>query len=291
MQVMDKATIKKELKSYLIITAGIIIMASGIYIFKFPNNFSTGGVSGLSTILGEVVPNISKSTFASIINIILLIIGFVIFGRSFAIKTVYASLLLSALLSGFEWIFPMQSPLTDQKLLELIVSVLLVAVGSALLFTERASSGGTDIVAMILKKYTSLDTGKALLCTDFLITVGACFVFGIETGMYSMLGLVAKAFVVDNFIDGLYVSKQMMIVTDHHGEICEFITQHLKRGATVLNCEGTYTHQKKKMVITVLTRSQAVELKDYIKKLEPGAFIITTNSSDILGKGFRENVG
>ncbi len=288
---MNKTDFLKELKSYLIITVGILFMAAGIYFFKFPNNFSTGGVSGLSTILGEIVPNISKGTFASIINIALLVVGFGVFGRSFAIKTVYASLLLSALLSGFEIIIPMGSPLTDQKLLELIVSVLLVAVGSALLFTERASSGGTDIVAMILKKYTSLDTGKALLCTDFLITVAACFVFGIETGMYSMLGLIAKAFVVDNFIDGLYVSKHMSIVTDHHEEICAFITGHLKRSATVLNCEGTYTHQKKKMVITVLTRSQAVELKDYIKKLEPGAFIITTNASDILGKGFRENVG
>ncbi len=288
---MNKTNVLKELRSYVIITVGVLIMAVGIYFFKFPNNFSTGGVSGISTILGEVSPVLSKGVFTTIINVALLIIGLIIFGKSFAFKTVYASLVLSALIAGFEQVLPMTEPLTDQRLLELIVSVLLVAVGSALLFTERASSGGTDIVAMILKKYTSLDTGKALLCTDFLITVVACFVFGLETGMYSMLGLIAKAFVVDNFIDSLYVSKHLSIVTDKSEDVCKYIVETLHRSATVLNCEGTYTHTKKKMVITVLTRSQAVELKDYIKKIEPGAFIITTNSSDILGKGFRENVG
>ncbi len=288
---MKNSKIIDQIKSYAVITIGILFMAAGIYFFKFPNNFSTGGVSGISTILGELVPNISKSLFVSIINGALLVLGLAVFGRAFAFKTVYASVLLSAVLALLEYIVPMSAPFTDEKLLELIASTLLVAVGSALLFTERASSGGTDIVAMILKKYTSLDTGKALLCSDFIITVAACFVFGLETGMYSMLGLIAKAFVVDNFIDSLYVSKQMSIVTDHSDEVCAYIVEKLNRSATVINCEGTYTKAKKHMVITVLTRSQAVELKDHIKKIEPGVFIITTNSSDILGKGFRENVG
>ncbi len=288
---MKQTTFFKELKSYAVITAGIAIMAAGIYFFKFPNNFSTGGVSGIATILGHLVPSVSKGLFTTIINVALLIVGLGVFGRSFAIKTIYASLLLSGLLSGLEWVFPLSAPLTDESFLELIVSVLLVGIGSALLFTERASSGGTDIVAMILKKFTKLNTGKALLCSDFLITVVAGLVFGLETGLYSMLGLVAKAFVVDNFIDGLYTSKHLSIITDHSEEVCDFIITRLHRSATTLNCEGTYTHTKKKMVVTVLSRSQAVELKDYIKTIEPNVFIITTNSSDILGKGFRENVG
>ena len=204
--------IKNVLKSYSIITLGIAIMAVGIYFFKFPNNFSTGGVSGMSTILGKLVPNISKAAFVNIINYSLLVLGLIFFGRGFAFKTVYSSIVLSSLIAVFEYFFPLTKPLTDQPFLELVCSILLVGVGSALLFSERASSGGTDIVAMILKKYTKLNIGKALFCSDFVIVLVSFVVFGIETGIFSMLGLLSKALVVDNIIDSIYLSKCVTIV-------------------------------------------------------------------------------
>ncbi len=281
----------KKLKSYCVITAGIILMAIGIYFFKFPNNFSTGGVSGIATILGEVSPHISKGTFVSIINYALLVVGLIVFGKGFAFKTVYASVLLSGLISIFEKILPLTQPMTDQPFLELVFSILLVGGGSALLFSERASSGGTDIVAMILKKYSKLNIGKALFCTDVIIVIIACMVFGIETGLYSLLGLLTKAIIVDNLIDSIYLSKCVTVVTDNSEQICKYIIDGLGRSATSIKCEGAFTHNKKMMLITVLTRTQAVMLKDYVKSIEPTAFIIITNSSDILGKGFRENVG
>ncbi len=282
---------REILKSYFVITLGIAVMAVGIYFFKFPNNFSTGGVSGMSTILGELVPSISKAMFVNIINYSLLVLGLIFFGKGFAFKTVYSSVVLSTLIAVFEKFIPLDKPLTDQPFLELICSILLVGVGSALLFSERASSGGTDIVAMILKKYTSLNIGKALFCSDFVIVLVSFAVFGIETGIFSMLGLLSKALVVDNIIDSIYLSKCVAIVTDNPEPICDYLTHNINRSATAIKCEGVFTHHDKTMLITVLTRSQTVGLKDYIKTIEPTAFIIITNSSDVLGKGFRENVG
>ena len=282
---------KDTIKSYSIITLGIAIMAVGIYFFKFPNNFSTGGVSGMSTILGELVPNISKAAFVNIINYSLLVLGLIFFGRGFAFKTVYSSVVLSSLIAVFEYFFPLKKPLTDQPFLELVCSILLVGVGSALLFSERASSGGTDIVAMILKKFTKLNIGKALFCSDFVIVLVSFAVFGIETGIFSMLGLLSKALVVDNIIDSIYLSKCVTIVTDNPAPICDYLTRNINRSATAVKCEGVFTHKDKTMLITVLTRSQTVGLKDFIKQTDPTAFIMITNSSDVLGKGFRENVG
>ena len=274
-------------KSYLFMTLGAVIMAAGIYFFKFPNNFSTGGVSALSILLVPLLRGVSAGQIMIFFNILLLIVGFLVFGRKFAFKTVYCSMLLSICTRVFEIVLPMEAAFTDQKFLELIFAIGLTAVGSAILFNENASSGGTDIVAMILKKYSSLDIGKALLCSDAILAVASAFVFDIETGMFSVLGLVMKAFVVDNVIDSINLTKCFQIITDKDKEICEFITKDLHRGATVSMCTGAFTHDDKRIIITVLNRPQAVALKHYIKTVDPKAFTVITNSSDILGRGFR----
>lgn len=279
-----------KLREYMIVTAGTLIMACGIYFFKFPNNFSTGGVSGLATIFGALIPSVSKGTIVSVVNYALLLLGFMIFGKKFAIKTVYSSVLLSVAISVLEKCIPMSQPLTDQKLAELVVSVGLCAVGSALVFSQRASTGGTDIVAMILKKYTALNIGKALFCSDAVIAVSATFVFDIETGIFSVLGLLMKALLVDNVIDGMYESKCVTIITDMPDEICNFIKNELHRGATVSDCSGAYTNEPKRMILTVLSRSEAFRLKDYVHEIDRHPFVIIHNSSDIVGKGFRTTV-
>lgn len=220
-------------------------------------------------------------------NVALLAVGFLVFGRKFAFKTVYCSMALSLATRLFEIFIPMNTPFTEQKLLELFFAIALTAAGSAVLFNEGASSGGTDVVAMIMKKYTRLDIGKALLCTDFVLALASVFVFDIETGMFSIFGLLLKAFIVDNVIDGINLSKCFVIVSSREEEIVDFIHNELHRGATVSKCEGSYTNDEKCIIITVLKRGQAVLLKQYIKKADPTAFSIITNSSDILGKGFR----
>lgn len=282
--------LKSEFVSYVRITLGVILMAAGIYFFKFPNNFSTGGVSSISIILTAIFPRFTAAQYMMVVNITLLIIGLLVFGRSFAIKTVYSSVLLSIVTWVFEITVPLASPLTGQKLLELLFATSFIAVGSALMFNEDASSGGTDIVAMILKKFTSLNIGKALLCSDIMLALAAVIVFDIETGLFSVFGLVLKALVVDNIIDSINLSKSFTIVTDKHEEICQFITDELHRGATVSECSGAFTNDKKMKIITVLNRHQAVLLKRHIKVVDPYAFSVITNSSDILGKGFRATI-
>ena len=175
---MNQQKIQDTIKDYVMLTAGTLLIALGVYFFKFPNNFSTGGVSGISIILARYVPSISPGAFVFIINQALLVVGFAVFGRSFGVRTAYSSLVLSGATWGLEYICPMANPLTTQPLLELVFAVTLPAIGSAILFNMQASSGGTDIVAMILRKFTNLNIGNALLFVDFSITVAACVAFG-----------------------------------------------------------------------------------------------------------------
>lgn len=278
----------KKLKEFLIITVGTLAVSAGVYFFKFPNNFSTGGVSGISVILGKLFPGLSAGSYVLIINMLLLIVGFLFIGKGFGLKTVYSSLLMSLAIRVAESIAPMSAPLTNQPFLELCFAVLLPAFGSALLFNTGASTGGTDIVAMILKKYVSLDIGKALFVTDALIALTAGLVFGAETGLFSLLGLLAKAFVVDGVIESINTSKYFTIVTDKAEPILSFIMHVLKRGATEsTEFEGAYSQNKKTLILTVVNRVEAVRLKKYVHMTDPGAFMVISSSSDIIGKGFR----
>lgn len=277
-----------KIKEFLIITVGTLSVSAGVYFFKFPNNFSTGGVSGISVILGKLFPNLSAGSYVLIINMLLLVVGFLFIGKSFGIKTVYSSLLMSISISVAEKLIPMSAPLTGQPFLELCFAVLLPALGSALLFNTGASTGGTDIVAMILKKYVSLDIGKALFVTDALIALVAGLVFGAETGLFSVLGLLAKAFVVDGIIESINTSKYFTIVTDKAEPILSFIMKELKRGATEsTEFEGAYSKNKKTLILTVVNRMEAVRLKKYVHETDRDAFMVISSSSDIIGKGFR----
>ena len=278
---------KGTVREWLIITAGVVIMTAGIYFFKFPNHFSTGGVTGIAIVLGHYFPSMTPGTFVTVINVLLLLLGFAVFGKSFGIRTVYTSLLMSGLLRLLEIVCPMNAPMTNQPLVELLFAVGLPAVGSAILFNMNASSGGTDIIAMILKKHTSLNIGLALLCSDTIITLSACVAFGMETGLFSVLGLIIKALFVDLVMDNLRVKKCFQIITSDPEPIENYITKELHRGATQLHGEGVYTHEGKTVLMTVVSRHEAVLLRDFIRTSDPGAFMIITSSTEIIGNGFR----
>lgn len=277
----------KNTKEWALITLGAVIMTVGIYFFKFPNHFSTGGVTGIAVVLGHYVPGMSPGTFVSLINVLLLAVGFLVLGKSFGIRTVYASLLMSGLLQLMEIILPMDRPLTGQPLMELMFAVGLPAVGSALLFNLDASGGGTDIVAMILRKYTSLNIGIALLCSDTVITLAAGAAFGVETGLFSLLGLIIKSLFIDVVTDNLRIQKCFHIITSHPERLERYIMEDLHRGATRLHGEGVYTHDGKTILLTAVSRHQAVLLRNYIHREDPEAFLIITTSTEIIGKGFR----
>ena len=276
---------KEKLKHFSLLTASTLIMAVGTYFFKFTNNFTFGGITGLAVLVADKT-SISASDFSFIVNMLLLVLGFVVLGKKFAAKTAYCSILLSVVLSTLERVCPMDHPLTDQTMLELCFAIALPALGSAILFNIGSSSGGTDIIAMILKRYSSFDIGKALLVTDIMITVAGCFVFDIKTGLYSFLGLTIRSFMIDNFIEGFNLSKYFNVVCDEPEPICNFLVHELKRSATIVHAQGAFSGKDKYIVFTVLSRPQAVRLRNFIKENQPSAFMLISNTSEIIGKGF-----
>ena len=284
---MQKLSVKETLKEYLLLTFGTLLVALGTYFFMFPNHFSTGGVSGLSIILGRLFPNISPGAYNFIINQALLVVGFLVFGKSFGIKTAYVSLVLSGITWGLEYVIPLTQPMTTQPLLELMFSVALPAIGSAILFNMDASSGGMDIVAMILRKFTTLDIGNALLCANISITIFGGLVFGIETALFCILGLALKSVIVDMVLENIKVHKAFQIITSKPDEIVAFITSDLKRGATKIDGKGAYTHEDKSIILTVVNRAQAIKLRQYARSVDSHCFILITNTTEIIGKGFR----
>lgn len=277
---------KATIIEYLILTLATAFLVVGVYVFKFPNHFSFGGVTGIAVVLGNVLPA-SPATINFIINMVLLVLGFLFLGNDTGIKTVYVSLLTSVGLSFLEWAAPMEVPLTSQPMLELIFAIVLPAVSSAILFNIGASGGGTDIIAMILKKYTNVSIGIALFIVDLLIVLASCLVFDIQTGLFSFCGLMAKTLVIDGVIENINLCKYFTIVCDDAEPICHYINAELNRSATVYKAQGAYTHRPKTIILTVMKRGQAVQLRNYIKRTQPTAFMMITNSSEIIGKGFR----
>lgn len=278
---------KQWLNDFFILNAGTLLTAVGSYFFKFPNNFSTGGVTGISVVLTHYFPGLSNGTIVSVINIALLIVGLLLLGKGFGFKTFYVTVAFSAMLKILEVIWPMTQPLTDQPFMELLLGVILPAWGSALLFNIGSSTGGTDIIAMIVKKYFKCHIGRALLIVDFFITLLTFVAFGPETGLFSMVGLFIRSFAVDLFLENMNTYKYFTIITDKPQEIYSYITDVLHRGATVYQAEGLYKHTEKTVIMTAQGKKQALHLQDVIRQKDPHAFVLVTNTSEIIGKGFR----
>ena len=278
---------KQWLNDFFILNAGTLLTAVGSYFFKFPNNFSTGGVTGISVVMTHYFPGLSNGTSVSVINIALLIVGLLLLGKGFGFKTFYVTVAFSAMLKILEVIWPMTQPLTDQPFMELLLGVFLPAWGSALLFNIGSSTGGTDIIAMIVKKYFKCHIGRALLIVDFFITLLTFVAFGPETGLFSMVGLFIRSFAVDLFLENMNTYKYFTIITDKPQEIYSYITDVLHRGATVYQAEGLYKHTEKTVIMTAQGKKQALHLQDVIRQKDPHAFVLVTNTSEIIGKGFR----
>lgn len=274
-------------KRFLALAAGVLLNVVGIYFFRFPNNFTTGGVTGMSMLLAKFVPALSPSLFSLTLNMALLVVGFCFLGKDFGLKTACCSAAFSLLLAGAERLFPMSAPFTDDPLMELIFAVMLPACGSAILFNLDASTGGTDIIAMLMKKYTNINISWSLLAVDSVVVAATFAVFGIRAGLYSTLGLVAKSLVIDSVIESINQCKYLHIVCSNKDEICGYISTVLHRGATVVDAQGAYTHVHNYVILTAMSRPQAVRLRRFIRQADPHAFMMITNTSEIIGNGFR----
>lgn len=260
------------IKKYSILTVGAVVLALANYVFKFPNHFSFGGVAGFAVILSGMFGG-SASTYTFVINMLLLLIAFPILGKEVA-----------------QYVYPIDKPITNQPVLELVFSFMLLAVCSAIFFFMDASSGGTDIIALILKKYTSVSIGMALLLVDFAVVVISFFVYNPTVGLFSFAGFLAKSFFIDSVIESLNLCKYFTIVSDNADTICDYIHKELNHSATIMSAEGSYSHEPKKVIMTVVNRDQALKLRKFVRSVEPHAFMMITNSSEIIGKGFRNTM-
>ena len=297
---MEDFTVEKRgidsIKKLFQINLGILMIAAGLYFFQAPNGFATGGVSGIAIVLANlpfsITLGITQAIYMLVINVLLLILGVIILGKKCGFLTIYCSLMLSLENLLFETFLPIeslsgQSTLTTSPLLELVYAVLLTGIGSAILFRNKASSGGTDIVALILKKRSNLNVSQALLATDFLIALSTFLVYdNVSVGLYAMLGLFSKIFIIDDILDSMNLCKAFTIITTKPEEISHFILNDMKHGATMYKGEGLYTHEDREIIMTVCKRSEAIRLRRKVKAIDPEAFMIITKTSEIFGKGF-----
>lgn len=274
--------------------AGIVLIACATYFFLVPNRFVTGGMTGLATILGTALPVLNTSQWLICLNILMLVMGFIFLGKMTGMWTVYCSLGYSSLMLIFEEVFPRSSlpftngTLTDETFMELCVGILIYAIGTAIIFYAGASSGGMDIMALILQKYVKVDVGKAVLYVNTFIACGSIFFLpGVERAILSLVGLFANAFIIDSVIDNFNSCKYFVVITDKTELVSEYIMNTLHHGVTVSDAIGAYTQTKKGMVHTVCRRYEAIKLRAAIKKIDENAFIVITTSSEIIGKGFR----
>ena len=281
--------VKTVLREYVMLSVGTFLTTVGLYVFAMPHQFVMGGVIGISIVLDPFLPAfLTTGMLVSIMNMLLLLIGFAFLGRDFGFKTVYTSIFLSGVGMLIEWIGMKYNlfPLTDNLLLELVFAVMLPAIGTAIVFYYNGSGGGTDIVALIVKKYMRIEGGKALLCVDFLIML-VSFTYSVEIGLLSMLGLFAKSMIVDKVTKSMLRSKYCIIVTTCPDEIGEYINKKLQRGATMWKGVGVYTHEEKHILLVVMNARQIRQVRRDIHMIDSRAFTIVEDTSDVIGNGFR----
>lgn len=274
-----------EFTRYMMMAFAAILMACGTHFFKYPNSFVIGGVEGMSIIASTFIP-LSRPQITLIINITLLIIAFFILGKHFTIRTGYVAIINSLTALALDYIIPINGPMTDNKLLELTFTLMISAFGSAILFNLAASSGGTDIIAMIVKKYSSLEVGKALLAVDSVFTIASIWIFDVEIGLLSVLGLLLKGIFVDVIIQSMNTDKLFIIITTKPDEVGRFIREDLNRSATKLTGVGIYKGIERSVFLLVLSPKETPRFRAFIKKIDPGSFITIVNTSKIIGKGF-----
>lgn len=272
---------------FLMLNAGLILTAVAIVLFKTPNHLAFGGTSGLSILLATAFPGVPVSGFMWILNAALVALGLAFLDRKAVLWSAFASFALSGYTSLFEWLVPVQGSITGDLWLDVCFAVLLPAVGSALVFEIGASTGGTDIAAMILRRRTDIEIGKALFAVDALIVASALGIYGPRVGLYCLLGLVAKTFVVDTFIESIRQRKVCQVICSCPRQVEEFVVRELGRTATVQFGWGAFSGQRVTILTCVLSRREAMRLRLFVRAADPGAFITIVSSSEIVGRGFR----
>lgn len=263
-----------------ILTGAVAIIAAAVYFFLVPSHASVSSISGLGIVLANFVP-LPLSAITMILNVVLLVIGFLTCGREFGAKTVYTSILLPAFIGLFERIFPNLGSLTDSQELDVLCYILVVNVGLSILFNRNASSGGLDIVAKIMNKYLHMDLGKAMSLSGMCVALSAALVYDKKTVVLSVLGTYFNGLVLDHFIFDNNIKRRVCIITKKEEELRRFIIEDLHSGATVYESYGAYNMQKRREIITIVDKAEYQKLMSYMNREDPQAFITVYTVSDM----------
>lgn len=263
-----------------ILTGAVAIIAAAVYFFLVPSHASVSSISGLGIVLANFVP-LPLSAITMILNVVLLVIGFLTCGREFGAKTVYTSILLPAFIGLFERLFPNLGSLTDSQELDVLCYILVVSVGLSILFNRNASSGGLDIVAKIMNKYMHMDLGKAMSLSGMCVALSAALVYDKKTVVLSVLGTYFNGLVLDHFIFDNNIKRRVCIITGKEEELRRFIIEDLHSGATVYESYGAYNMQKRREIITIVDKNEYQKLMNYMNQEDPQAFITVYTVSDI----------
>ena len=268
-------------KEYAMITLGTGIIACAVYFFMMPSHVSVGSISGLAIILTNFIP-MSVSSITMIMNVFLLILGFLTIGKEFGVKTVYTSILLPAMLGLLERLFPNFPSIMADPFLDMVCYIFVVSVGLAILFNRNASSGGLDIVAKILNKYLHMELGKAMSLSGILVALSSALVYDKKIVVLSLLGTYLNGIVVDRFIFGFNLKKRVCIISEKEAEIRQFIVKELHSGATVYEVLGAYNMEPRKEVITIVDKNEYLKLMSFIEKTDKDAFITIYDVNKII---------
>ena len=271
----------KTIKEMTVITLATIIVGFAVFFFLEPSGVAIGSISSLAMILQHVFP-LKLSAMTMILNVLLLIIGFLFIGRGFGLKTVYTSILLPFTIKFLEILLPDYTSMMGSPVLDMLCYIFLVSIGLALLFNNNASSGGLDIVAKLLNKFLRMDLGVANAMSGFAVAALSAFVSEPRLVVLSFLGTYLNGIVLDHFIFGFELKKRVCILTDKFEEVRLFITQELHSGASVYAMRGAYQLEEKNEIITIVDKHEYLKLMNFIEKVDPHAFLTVYNVNKII---------
>ena len=276
----------QKIKEYLLTTIGTALTAIALEYFFFPADIAAGGVSGIGLVINKLL-GLDTSIVVLILNISLFILAFLVLGKSFGAKSIYATIMLSV----FMWIiekFFTPGVLTENMFLASFFGSIILGMGAAIVFHQGASTGGTSIIASIISKFTPIGIGISVLLTDSFVCILAISVFGVDKGLFGFFSVILIGLVIDKFIDGFNTCKQVFIITSKEKDIVNHIIKKIDRGCTVLNGHGGYTGSDVKIIYTVLSSNEFIALKKDVKEIDPDAFVTVNESTEVLGKGFTD---
>lgn len=275
----------KKYKDYVLITLGSALVAIAVQFFFVPNKIAPGGVSGLGLVLTSLTPNVSVSAYVIILNIILFGLAFKFLGDGFGKKTIFAATVLSIFMWIIENIIQPEA-LTDDLMLTSIMGIIILGMGLGIVFNQQASTGGTDIIAQLLHKYTSLSMGISMTMVDLTVVTLVAVAFGLERGLYAALATMLNGVVINKVVGGFNEKKQVFIITSHKEEVRSFIVTDLSRGATIFEGEGAYGGNKNHVLYTVLNTKEFIKLKLFLKDNYQDSFVTASATTEVIGQGF-----